>query len=90
MARERNKMRSKRRKSEGCRVAVCFRRPFTSQHSVIGLESVVTTEGLRVSGTLFNFLSVLEKPAGSGNESANRARAEDNHIFSSLIAASDG
>lgn len=78
---ERDRMWSARRKSEGCRVAVCFRRPFTSQHLVIGLEPVATTEGLCVSGTLFNFLSVLEKPAGSGNESANRTHAEGNCIF---------
>lgn len=61
-------------------VVVCFRRPFTSQHLVIGLEPVVTMEGLCVSGALFNFLSVPEKPAGSGNESANRAHEEENHI----------
>lgn len=30
----------------------------------------------RVSGALFNFLSVLKEPAGSGNESANRTRKE--------------
>lgn len=69
---------------------VCFRRPFTSQHLVIGLEPVVTTEGLCVSATLFNFLSVLGKPAGSGNEYANRTHVEENCIFLSLIALSDG
>lgn len=78
---ERDRMWWNRRKSEGCHVVVCFHRPFTSQHLVIGLEPVVTTEGLCVSGTLFNFLSVLEKPAGSGNESANRTHAEGNRIF---------
>lgn len=87
---ERDRMWWNRRKSEGCRVVVCFHRPFTSQHLVIGLEPVVTTEGLCVSGTLFNFLSVLEKPAGSGNESANRTHAEGKRILSSLIAVSDG
>lgn len=61
-------------------VVVCFRRPFTSQRLVIGLEPVVATEGLCVSGALFNFLSVLEEPAGSGNESANRTREEENHV----------
>lgn len=79
---ERDRMWWNRRKSEGRRIVVCFHRPFTSQHLVIGLEPVVTTEGLCVSGTLFNFLSVLEKPAGSGNESANRAHAEGKSIFS--------
>lgn len=59
---------------------VCFRRPFTSQRLVIGLEPVVATEELCVSGALFNFLSVLEKPAGSGNESANRTRKEEDRV----------
>lgn len=59
---------------------VCFGRPFTSQHLVMGLEAVVAVEGLQVSGALFNFLSVLEKPAGPGNESANRAYEEEDHV----------
>lgn len=59
-------------------LVVCCRRPFTSQHLTIGLEPVVATEGLCVSGALFNFLSVLEKPAGPGNESANRTHKEEN------------
>lgn len=61
-------------------IAVCFHRPFTSQHLVMGLEPVVTTERLCVSGALFNFLSVLEKPAGPGNESANRTHEEKKHV----------
>lgn len=55
---------------------VCFCRPFTSQRLVMGLDAVVAVEGLHVSGALFNFLSVLEKPAGPGNESANRTRKD--------------
>lgn len=56
--------------------AVCRHRSFTSQRLAMGLEPIVVTVGLRVSGTLFNFLSVLEKPAGSGNVSANRTYEE--------------
>lgn len=59
---------------------VCFCRPFTSQHLAMGLEAAVAMEGLHVSGALFNFLSVLEKPAGPGNESANRAHEEEDHV----------
>lgn len=61
-------------------IVVCFRRPFTSQRLAMGLEPVVTAERLCVSGALFNFLSVLEEPAGPGNESANRAHEEENHV----------
>lgn len=61
-------------------VVVCFRRSFISQRLAMGLEPVVAAEGLCVSGALFNFLSVLEKPAGSGNESANRTHEEENLI----------
>lgn len=34
-----------------------------------------------MSGALFNFLSVLQKPAGPGNDSANRTHEEDNCVF---------
>lgn len=46
----------------------------------MALEPVVATEGLCVSGALFNFLSVLEKPAGPGNESANRTHEEEHRV----------
>lgn len=53
----------------------------------MGLENVVVTEGLHVSGALFNFLSVLEEPAGPGNESANRTQEERSSL---LIVVRDG
>lgn len=62
-------------------IEVCFRRPFTSQRLTMGLEPVVTAERLCVSGALFNFLSVKEKPAGLGNESANRTQKEENQAL---------
>lgn len=46
----------------------------------MGLEPVVATEGLCVSGALFNFLSVLEEPAGPSNESANRSHEEEDCV----------
>lgn len=61
-------------------VVVCFHRSFTSQRLAMGLEPVVATEGLCVSGALFNFLSVLEEPAGPGNESANRSHEEEDCV----------
>lgn len=57
---------------------VCFLRPFTSQRLAMGLEPVVTAERLCVSGALFNFPSLKEKPAGSVNESANRTHGKEN------------
>lgn len=69
-------------------IEVCFRRPFTSQRLTMGLEPVVTAERLCVSGALFNFLSVKEKPAGLGNESANRAQKEEKCALF-LIAVGD-
>lgn len=59
---------------------VCFHRSFTSQRLAMGLEPVVATEGLCVSGALFNFLSVLEEPAGPSNESANRSHEEEDCV----------
>lgn len=61
-------------------VGVCFHRPFTSQHLAAGSEPVVAAEVLCVSGALFNFLSLLETPAGPGNESANTTHKEENSV----------
>lgn len=69
-------------------IEVCFRRPFTSQRLTMGLEPVVTAERMCVSGALFNFHSVKEKPAELGNESANRTQTEKNCAVL-LIAVGD-